>query len=340
MKYFLITDTHFGIRNNSMTWWNAQKKFIYEQFIPDIKHHGKPCKIVHLGDLFDSRSSISTYIAQEVRKIFEQMAEIPNVKEIVVITGNHDTYSPIDMKWNTIELVLNNIPKVTIVKDEPYDLNEWNRPEQRLVAVPWFEHTGKTIEEISEEYAPATILTHADITRAKLKTKVISGHVHTPGGCNSYQAYNLGSTYSLTFTDAIYMSTVDDMNVAGHYYILDDCDLQFMDLKQITNKHCIRFYRLYNDEIFSHPMVGVFNNPNNYIELYIKRSNLSDPKFKDKIKEFQTKYRHCTVIPQPDEINGEPIDINIDVKQIIEQSIPETLKSKFDDVCQYLNNQK
>ena len=58
MKYALITDTHFGVRNDSQILLEYQKKFYDEIFFPyldknDIKH------IVHLGDLVDRRKSIN-----------------------------------------------------------------------------------------------------------------------------------------------------------------------------------------------------------------------------------------------------------------------------------------
>ena len=55
MKDILITDTHFGAYNNSMTWWKHQADFIYNQFIPFVKAQGD-CNIIHLGDLLDIRS--------------------------------------------------------------------------------------------------------------------------------------------------------------------------------------------------------------------------------------------------------------------------------------------
>ena len=54
----LFTDTHFGVKNNSMTWLNSQLNFIYKQFIPDLqelKKQGHDITLIHLGDVFDSR---------------------------------------------------------------------------------------------------------------------------------------------------------------------------------------------------------------------------------------------------------------------------------------------
>ena len=31
---FILTDTHFGVKQNSMTWLNSQLDFFYNQLIP------------------------------------------------------------------------------------------------------------------------------------------------------------------------------------------------------------------------------------------------------------------------------------------------------------------
>ena len=37
MKTIIFTDTHFGVKQNSITWFKSQKKFIEEQLMPYIK---------------------------------------------------------------------------------------------------------------------------------------------------------------------------------------------------------------------------------------------------------------------------------------------------------------
>ena len=68
----IFTDTHFGWKNNSMTWLNSQLDFIYKQFIPKLKELSKinDVRVIHCGDVFDSRSTISTYVATKIVKAF------------------------------------------------------------------------------------------------------------------------------------------------------------------------------------------------------------------------------------------------------------------------------
>ena len=81
----LFTDTHFGWKNNSMTWLNSQMNFIYKQFIPTIKKLSKkePVRVIHLGDVFDSRSTISTYVATKVVEAFKDIRSVCN--EFVIV---------------------------------------------------------------------------------------------------------------------------------------------------------------------------------------------------------------------------------------------------------------
>ena len=118
MTNIIITDTHFGVKNNSITWFNSQSDFIYKQLIPYIKSHQDTIRLIHMGDVFDSRSTISVYIAKKVRKMFKDLAEI--CEDVIVVAGNHDFYSPVSDEYDSLSLVLHNIDKVKLVRKESY----------------------------------------------------------------------------------------------------------------------------------------------------------------------------------------------------------------------------
>ena len=103
----LITDTHFGVKQNSITWLNSQSKFIEDQLIPYINREtkeGNKVKLIHLGDIFDSRSTISTYIATRVVELFEKLTNAVN--DFIIIGGNHDYYSPNSDSVDSLNLLL------------------------------------------------------------------------------------------------------------------------------------------------------------------------------------------------------------------------------------------
>ena len=58
MKILLITDQHFGVRNDNIAYINAYRKYYSEIVIPFIKASGIK-DIINLGDTFDKRKSIN-----------------------------------------------------------------------------------------------------------------------------------------------------------------------------------------------------------------------------------------------------------------------------------------
>ena len=305
MTDFLLTDTHFGVKNYSMSWWRAQQDFIYKQFIPATENYKDDVRVIHLGDVFDNRSGINTLIAAGVRQLFEAIANVKNVKEVIIIAGNHDFYSPDTDEYCTIETILNNIPKIKLVTREVYET-------QDSVFVPWF-----IAEQGLDRFTDKIIYTHSDITHLSFPKPVYSGHVHEPKlGRNSY---NLGSCYPLTFADS---------NSSRGFYIKTEDELKF-----IPNHISIQFWRIYNDEIFN----DLSLRPHDYIEIYIDRDSLTKPTCQERLSELRSKYKNLWIIPQQKDIEIKTMDVTKDISQIIESHIPDELIDKFNIIKGALN---
>lgn len=304
MTDFLFTDTHFGIKNHSMAWWKSQRNFIYDQFIPTIKDYGDNIRVIHLGDVFDSRSGINNLIAAGVRKIFKDIAALDCVKEIIIIAGNHDFYSPVSDEYCTIETILNNILKTRLVLREIYET-------ETSAFIPWF-----IAEQGLDKFPNKIIYTHADIIGLSFSKPVYSGHIHWPKLKNN--SYNLGSCYPLTFADS---------NSSRGFYIKTPCELRF-----IPNKISIKFWRIYGEEIFKASFKA-----HDYIEIYIDRESLVKPKYQARINELRATYKNLWIIPQQKDIEIESVDVTMDMESIIESHIPENLLDKFNTIKQSLN---
>lgn len=304
MTDFLFTDTHFGIKNYSMSWWKSQRDFIYKQFIPSIRDYGDNIRVIHLGDVFDSRSGINTLIAAGVRKIFEDIASLDCVKEIIIIAGNHDFYSPVTDEYCTIETILNNIPKTRLVLREIYET-------ETSVFVPWF-----IAEQGLDKLPNKIIYTHTDITGLSFSKPVYSGHIHWPKIENN--SYNLGSCYPLTFADS---------NSTRGFYIKTPCELRF-----VPNNISIKFWRIYGEEIFNASFEA-----HDYIEIYIDRESLVKPEYQACINELRATYKNLWIIPQQKDIELKTVDMTADIEDIIESHIPENLLDKFNIIKQSLN---
>jgi DNA repair exonuclease SbcCD nuclease subunit len=90
MKIALITDTHWGIRNDSVAFMDNSKKFLDEIFFPYLDTNNVRT-VVHLGDLVDRRKYINIRTANRLRQDF--LDPLANKGyDVHLIAGNHDTF--------------------------------------------------------------------------------------------------------------------------------------------------------------------------------------------------------------------------------------------------------
>lgn len=317
MTNVIITDTHFGVKNNSMTWFTSQSDFIYKQLIPYIKTIDDDVRLIHMGDVFDSRSTISVYIAKKVRQIFKDLSKV--CKDIIIVAGNHDFYSPNSDEYDSLSLVLNNIENVKLVRKESYFIDN-------QLFIPWYEWDKIDINSYNEIQHDGVyyVFAHTNIVDIdpgiNEDIMVFSGHMHHP--YMNGNRYNLGSCYALDFSD---------YNSARGFYVLhSDERLEF-----ISNKHSIRFWRLKNEDIFNENNFKEWD----YIELYITQSNMTNPEYLTKINEYTKNFKNVWVIPMSDD-NTLKNDIKFegyDIESIINECIPKELDDKFEQIKERLN---
>ena len=90
MKIAIVTDTHFGARNDNQNFNEYFYKFYENIFFPTLKQRGiTTC--VHMGDVVDRRKFISYRIANDFRKRFIAKFQQDAI-DLHIIIGNHDTY--------------------------------------------------------------------------------------------------------------------------------------------------------------------------------------------------------------------------------------------------------
>lgn len=90
MKIALVTDTHFGARNDNNAFADYFAKFYNNVFFPYLKENNIT-DIVHLGDIVDRRKYINYQTLANMQKVFIDPI-IENNYTMNVIIGNHDTY--------------------------------------------------------------------------------------------------------------------------------------------------------------------------------------------------------------------------------------------------------
>ena len=323
----MFTDTHYGVKSNSMSWFRSQMDFVRKQLIPHIKSIDDEVVLIHLGDVFDSRSTVNTYIAQEVKELFKELASL--VRDFYVLSGNHDHYSPTDESYSTNELILGSIRNENfhiVGAATPFELPcvPPCATKSEAIMLPWFAQAKESPDEFTKRYKGQVIFTHADIIMGnpKLHTPVFSGHVHTP--YINGKVRNLGSCYPLDFHDA---------NSQRYFYVWDPED---DSLVRHANTHSIQFHRIYNEDVLTHDWNST--GTNDYIEVYIKYSLLQDDEYQAFCKKLTMDFRHCRIIPVADELAESTGEINCDIEGIIDHSIPDDLRDIFEEVKQEVKN--
>ena len=308
MINILFTDTHFGVKQNSITWLNSQLDFIYKQLIPYIESLDDEVRLIHLGDVFDSRSSISTMVASKVVDAFKELRS--KVKKFVVIAGNHDYYSPNSSDIDTLSLILKSLDIDLITKGIHID--------DDCVYVPWYSWGDEIIQDVIYQRDIKYLFTHADIVNESIKYKnvaVFSGHIHIPE--LKQNSYNLGSCYSINFADS---------NQERGFYVLKNNNLDF-----IPNNQSIKFWRFYNEDIFNIDSKDI--SEKDYIEIYLDKNNMIDDNYTRELNILTNKYKNLWIIPKSTQSNNEDYKFEgYDIKSMTLEIIPDNLKEKFNQI--------
>lgn len=323
----IISDTHFGVRNNSINWLKHQLQGL-DEIIQFIRSQPNEFRVIHCGDLFDSRSSINPYI---VRKVQEKINELSSIVEsITILGGNHDYYSPEEHEYNITSLdFLESPDNVYIISQEEY------LSDNKELFIPWFKfHNKESLEQILDKYDYDIIYTHTDIYQPypelrplinKITKPIISGHIHTPNLMNP-KRLNIGSCFSIDF---------NDNNSKRGFYIIKNNDTNTIEFHPLETP--IHFYRLYNEDIFNHEFDI---NPDDKVEFYIDSNKYHDGIYKSVIDDMKQKCDLVTIINSTT-ILTEGKDIKkFDIVDIIENSIPEHLMEKFEKVkCRMMSKE-
>ena len=132
MKLAIISDTHYGVRNDNIAFMNNSKRFLDDIMFPylvenDIK------TVIHLGDLVDRRKYINIYTAKRLRQDFLEKLDANNI-DFHLIAGNHDTYYKNNNHTNALEeLGVQKYGKTTVYVDP----TEVTFDSTKILFLPW-----------------------------------------------------------------------------------------------------------------------------------------------------------------------------------------------------------
>ncbi len=324
----IITDTHFGVKNNSIRFLNNQMRIFEDLRYMIDNNPNSRMDIVHMGDLFDSRSTISIYVFNQVKELFIDLynrliARDPN-NTIIFLAGNHDFFAQNSDEINTLDSMMSSIlPYCTFVTTGSIEMNG-------AIYVPWYDaEDPNKFKEVLNQYPDADVVfTHTDLSRCnhdlsflKVCEKVVlSGHIHKS---KSYeykhsQLYNLCPPYSINFNDA------GDINKGIWLYNMRG------ELSLFKNTRSIMFWNVYNEEIFDISDVNIERGDN--YNIYINKDNLSIDKYINKLKELSSRIMFCNIIPISESMVEENAEYDINIDSIIYKLLGEELQDNFDTI--------
>jgi DNA repair exonuclease SbcCD nuclease subunit len=265
MKIALITDQHFGARNDSIHFLDFYEKFYSETFFPTLEKEGIK-NVFILGDTFDRRKYVNFYSLQRAKKMFFDPLAAKNI-QVHMLVGNHDTYYKNTNEVNSPELVLEDYGNIDIISsprvvsvngtnilmmpwicaenyDESMDLLKNAKAE---ICMGHFEIAGFAMYRgmKSEEGLDRDLFKRFDFT--------FSGHYHHKS--SSGDIHYLGNPYELTWQDyndnrgfhvldlsSRLFSFIRNPNVMFNRIVYDD---KTNDIKTISNMDLTKYKNTY-----------------------------------------------------------------------------------------------
>ena len=251
MKFAIITDTHFGARNDSLVFNDYFYKFWEETFFPYLEKNNINT-VVHLGDVMDKRKFVSYKTAQDFRERFLQVFDDKNI-HLKMIVGNHDIYYRNTNKVNSLNELVGRHPYNRYNNISIYDeCRTFDFDGVPIMLIPWInsENYESTIVEINKTKAQIA-MGHLEINGFEMHSghfaqggydkglfekfdMVFSGHFHKKS--DDGQIFYLGSTYQMTWAD---------YNCSRGFHIFDT---ETRELNRVLNPHTI-FKKIYYDDV-------------------------------------------------------------------------------------------
>lgn len=291
MKLFLISDTHLGVRSNSVEWIEIQRSFFLDWFINDVKKRVSPGdEIFHLGDVFDSRQSLNLRVLNLGLEIFEAMSKIAPVK---VILGNHDCH---DLNSNDINSVkpLKWIPGVTVY-EEPEKITLGGK---KILLMPWRANNEKEKECLRQFGKADYLFCHTDVKGAEFNKWSKIDHGNDISEFSNYSRVYCGHIHyrqkvgNVNFVGCPYPMSRSDMDNKKGYWILD---LEKGTEEFIENPVSPDFIRFSLKDILEMRLDHVKERTqNNFVDIYLDESEALDFSFQALEELLQGSYRKLT----------------------------------------------
>ena len=210
MKIALLTDSHAGVRNDSLAFHDYMKRFYDDVFFKYLDTSGIR-DVVHCGDIIDRRKYININTAYRLRKDLIEPAMDRNINWHQCL-GNHDTYHKNTNEVSSFVELFNKFPLNIYDK-----ATEVMFDDLKILLVPWIcddnkEHSFKLIKETNAqicfghlelqgfEMFKGSIISHGEDPELFSRFDLVgSGHFHHRSTRGNI--YYLGSPAEYTWSD-------------------------------------------------------------------------------------------------------------------------------------------
>ncbi|NBP03093.1 MAG: hypothetical protein EBU90_23865 [Proteobacteria bacterium] len=254
VKVAIITDQHFGARNDSLVFLDFYEKFYRETFFPKIKEENVKAVLI-LGDTFDRRKYVNFFTLHRAKEMFFDPLFEMGI-DVHILAGNHDTYFKNTNEVNSVDLLMSQYASTFHVIDRPGEIYvgphhicmmPWICPEnyddsmniikntKADICMGHFEIAGFAMHKgmPSDEGLDRNIFKKFEFT--------FSGHYHHKSSADGI--YYLGNPYELTWQDYNdprgfhifnldnrHLDFIQNPNVMFHKIVYDDKDKEIKEL--------------------------------------------------------------------------------------------------------------
>jgi DNA repair exonuclease SbcCD nuclease subunit len=245
MKVAIITDQHFGARNDSTHFLDYYEKFYKEIFFPKLVKE-RITNLLILGDTFDRRKYVNFFTLKRTKDMFFSKLADLNI-QVHMLAGNHDTYFKNTNEVNSVSLLLQEYDNINVISspttievdEQPICMLPWICPENYEQSMAVMKETPATVcmghLEIAGFSMNRGIPNYEGLERSMFGKfdMVFSGHYHHRS--SSDNIHYLGNPYEMTWQD------YDDQR-GFHLF-----DLKTHELEFVPNTN-VMFHKVYYDD--------------------------------------------------------------------------------------------
>jgi DNA repair exonuclease SbcCD nuclease subunit len=231
LKVAIITDQHFGARNDSIAFLDFFQKFYDDTFFPALDAADINTVLI-LGDTFDRRKYVNFYALDRAKKMFFDKLEERGIR-VHMLAGNHDTYYKNTNDVNSPDLLLveyGNIdviskPETIVIDGTSICMMPWICPENYQESLDHIKNTKAEVcmghFEIAGFAMHRGMESHDGLAKETFEKfdLVFSGHYHHRS--SAQHIHYLGNPYELTWQD------YNDPR-GFHLFDLDTRELEFI----------------------------------------------------------------------------------------------------------------